>query len=61
MLKAHRRDVETRLIALDQYMGISTKKDNKYSLFQYSILQSILIVLTGITLYVIGVRLVSQP
>ncbi len=59
-LKADRRDEETGLTALDRSMGMPTKKVNKYSLFQYSILQIILIALTGIALVIVGVRLSRQ-
>jgi len=58
--KVDQRDEETWLTALDQSMGMPTKKVNKYSLFQYSILQIILIALTGIALVIVGVRLSRQ-
>ena len=59
-LKADRRDEETWLTALDQSMGMPTKKVNKYSLFQYSILQIILIALTGIALVIFRALLSHQ-
>lgn len=58
--KVDQRDEETWLTVLDQSMGMPTKKVNKYSLFQYSILQIILIALTGIALVIVGVRLSRQ-
>lgn len=58
--KVDRRAEEIWLTARDESMGMPSKKVNKYSLFQYNILQIILIAVTGIALVIIGVLLTRR-